>query len=332
MLRADIIFIHAWWRSGSTYIWSKLRDNEALRCYYEPLHEELAEINPNDLGTPNIELSSLVRHPIPKKHYYFEYAELLRSNSLRYCSELAYDQYLLLPGQAEDKLGIYLDGLISAASAAGKRPVLCFCRSQMRSAWMKENFGGTHIAQIRNPADQWSSFGVTPYFTERLITIGLKLRNLHPLAFVHITPFERLARDLSKRPSIPAEMIYKFFLSKTDILGVYLVIWIASALQAISCCDLLLDIDLLSNDAQYRNIASQWFESIGCPTDFYDCSIPTSSNLNSESFGRTVEEATCAIRSGASSLVVTDPKTIEKRLPLLSPLSRSVLSMALGGE
>ena len=37
------LFIHAWFRSGSTYIWSKLRNDEKLICYYEPFHEVLAE-------------------------------------------------------------------------------------------------------------------------------------------------------------------------------------------------------------------------------------------------------------------------------------------------
>ncbi len=33
------MFIHAWWRSGSSYVWSKLRANQSLICYYEPFNE-----------------------------------------------------------------------------------------------------------------------------------------------------------------------------------------------------------------------------------------------------------------------------------------------------
>jgi hypothetical protein len=338
MLNEDPIFIHAWWRSGSTYIWLKLRENKSCRCYYEPLHERIADLNLAAIkAAPEIEFSRALRHPIPKKHYFAEYAKLLRSGSLHYFPELAYQRYLLLPGQADDRLRNYLDGLISSASAAKRRAILCFCRSQMRSAWMKQSCGGVHVAQIRNPADQWASFKIDSYFTFNMIMIALKLRDLHPHAFAHIEPFERFAQPLAKRRSLPKDLIAKIvsqFVSQRDCFDVFLVIWIASALQAIAYCDFLLDIDLLSTDLDYRNSASRWFDSISCSVDFSDCSSPTSSELHLRSplFERTVEDAAGAIRSGASSLVITDPKAVEKWLPSLSPLSRWILRLALGAE
>ena len=171
-----------------------------------------------------------------------------------------------------------------------------------------------------------------------MIIIALKLRDLYPHAFVHIEPFERFAQHLSKRPSIPAELIGRYFVSQfvsqRDCLDVFLVVWIASALQAIAYCDFLLDIDLLSSDLDYRNSASRWFDSIDCSVDFSDCSSPTSSDLHirSPSFKRTVEDAASAVRSGAASLVITDPKAVRKWLASLSPLSSWVLTLALGGE
>jgi hypothetical protein len=339
MLSEDPIFIHAWWRSGSTYIWSKLRENKSCRCYYEPLHERIAELNLAAIkAPPELEVSRALRHPVPKKHYFAEYAKLLRSGSLHYFPELAYLRYLLLPDQADDRLRNYLDGLISSASAAKHRAILCFCRSQMRSAWMKQALGGIHVAQIRNPVDQWASFQIDSYFTFNMIMIALKLRDLHPRAFAHIEPFERFAHGLSKRPSLPAELIAKYFVSQfvnqRDCFDVFLVIWIASALQAIAYCDFLLDIDLLSTDPDYRITASRWFDSISCPVDFSDCSSPISGDLHLRSplFERTVQDTVNALRSDASSLVVTDPKVVRKWLPSLSPASKRVLSLALGDE
>ena len=169
-----------------------------------------------------------------------------------------------------------------------------------------------------------------------MIIIALKLRDLHPHAFAHIEPFERFAQHLSKRPSLPTDLVAKYFISQfvsqRDCFDVFLVIWIASALQAIACCDFLLDIDLLSTDLDYRNTTSRWFDSIGCPVDFSDCASPTSTELLSPPFELTVEDAVSAIRSGASSLVVTDPKVVTKWLPSLSPLSRRILGLALGDE
>jgi hypothetical protein len=332
---ADAIFVHAWWRSGSTYIWSKLRENNSCRCYYEPLHERIALLTADAVeAPPEVDVSQALRHPIPQKHYFAEYAELLRSGRLHYSPDLAYDRYFLRPGQPDDGLHLYLDQLISAAAGAGRRPVLCFCRSQMRSAWMKESFGGIHIAQIRNPFDQWTSFNVEPYFTNKMLLIALRLRHSYPHAFAHIEPFERFAQHLAKRPSLSAELFSKFFVSAEDALAVFLTLWVVSALQAISFCDFVLDIDRLSTDVNYRHVVSQWFESIGCPIDFSDCSIPVSSGpqVRDPSFQGMVEVAASAIRTGTSSLVLTDTNVVKRRLSSFSPQSRRVLSLALGGE
>src|SRR4026208_1945481 len=128
------IFIHAWWRSGSTYIWAKLREDEALCCYYEPLHEQIADQSLTAIEVPpDKEASENFRHPVLKKNYFAEYAELLRSGELRHSKEFAYSNYLLQPWQVDDGLRSYIEGLIASASNARRRPVLCFCRSQMRS-------------------------------------------------------------------------------------------------------------------------------------------------------------------------------------------------------
>jgi hypothetical protein len=333
------IFVHAWWRSGSTYIWSKLRENKSCRCYYEPLHERIAALNLAAVKAfPDITFSQALRHPVPKKHYFTEYAKLLRSGSLNYSPELAYDRYLLLPEQTDDRLRDYLAGLISSASMANRRAILCFCRSQMRSAWMKQNFGGFHVAQIRNPADQWTSFKVDPYFASKMIIIALRLRGLYPRAFVHIQPFEGFAQRLSKRSSLPGEVFDHYFIqpfiSQRDCLDIFLVIWIASALQAIACCDFILDIDLLSTDLAYRSAVMKWIDSIGCRVDFSDCASPSLPEKDPafSVFERTAADAASVIRSDASSLVVAKPEIVKKRLGSLSPLSRHVLSLALGIE
>ncbi len=339
MASRDPIFIHAWWRSGSTYVWSKLRENQSCRCYYEPLHEQIAGLNVAAIeGPPDLKASRALRHPTPDKNYFAEYADPLRSGRLHYSSDLAYGQYLLRPGQEAEALRNYLDGLISSASAAGRRAILCFCRSQMRSGWIKETFSGIHVAQIRNPADQWASFKIDPYFATNMTIIALNLRKSYPLAFAHIEQFESFAQQLSKRPSMPAELLGRYFIPQfvrqRDCLDLFLVIWIASAMQALACCDFVLDIDVLSTDASSRNDASQWFGSIDCRADFSDCASPISSEMHVQSppFKQAVEDAARAVRSGAASLVVADPKAVGKWLGSLSPLSRSVLTLALEGE
>lgn len=332
MIDKDPIFIHAWWRSGSTYIWSKLRDNEAYVCYYEPLHERIDHLSAEMIeASPETARSITLRHPIQTKNYFAEYAALLSSKNHGFSPELSYDHYLLMPEQRNENLCAYIQGLIRGASDQGRTAVLCFCRSQMRSAWMKKTFGGTHIAQIRNPVDQWASFNVEPYFANKMLSIALKLRTQHPLAFVHIEAFERFAVHIAKRPLLPVEELYGFFLTQKDVCAVFLVIWIASALQSVSYCDFILDIDLLSTNLQYRARTTAWFGTVGCQIDFSDCAIPSSDKIlePKEPFDPLMREALKAIRSNASSLVLVSPNEIKKRLASLSDASGEVLLSAV---
>src|SRR5262249_21651673 len=231
------IFIHAWWRSSSTYVWAKLRQEKSFRCYYEPLNERLAALEPGAIAaSPEAGMSQSLRHPVQAENYFAEYSKLIAAGSLGYSRDLAYARYLLRPEQADNALKRYLDGLISAAAGARQTAVLCFCRSQMRSAWMRRSFGGLHVAQIRNPFDQWASFQVHPYFTRRLLDIARRLRAMHPGAFSQI--------------------------DENDAPALFLVLWIASALQAIACCDYLLDVDRLSTDEACRKEASDWFAKL----------------------------------------------------------------------
>jgi hypothetical protein len=337
MQTAQPIFVHAWWRSGSTYVWSKLRKHRSLSCFFEPLNPSIADLTLTGVSeSPDIADSRNLRHPDLTKHYFSEYADLIRSGRVRYSRELAYDRYLLLPDQIDQLLYDHIQSLISEATSAQRRAMLCFCRSQMRSAWMRQTFGGIHVAQIRNPADQWSSFKsfqseIRPNFAVDMIIVALKLRDLHPQAFTHVDPFEHFAQQLAKRRSLPTELIREYFLvpfvRQRDCFDIFMVIWIASALQAIAYSDFLLDIDRLSTDLNYRSTASRWFDSIGCPIDFADCCSPISAaGREAET---TAELAARAIRTNASSLVVTKPDVVEKQLPAVTMLSRQVLKSAL---
>ena len=329
------LFIHAWWRSGSTYIWSKLRGNESSICYYEPFHERIAELSLDTIeASPEVNRSKALRHPIQEKNYFAEYANLIRSNELPFFPEFSYDSFLIAPEERAEKLKSYISKLIEAAFREQRKAVLCFCRSQMRIAWMKNTFGGVHVAQIRNPIDQWNSFNVETYFTNKMLTIALCLRKLHPLAFSHIQSFERFAAQISKRPSLPSEELYEFFLKPRDLLDLFLVIWLASTLQSVSFCDFVLDIDLLSTSEEYRIGISDRLAMIDCPVHFSDCAIPSSEKLPipANEFDQAIQGAANAIRHHGSSLVIADPNELRKKMTSLSPRSSSFLLLPLGGK
>jgi hypothetical protein len=325
------IFIHSWWRSSSTYVWLKLRQEVSLQCFYEPLHEGIAGLNVNAiLSGPEVSLGRMLRHPAAEKHNFFEYLEPVRSGTLRYTPDLAYERYILRRGQVDPGLFTYIDGLISVAAGNSRRAVLCFCRSQMRSAWMKENFAGTHIAQIRNPFDQWVSFQVNPYFIARMMGLALSLRKLHPGAFTHIEDFERQARELSNRAGHPRNYSGPKPMSKRDVFRIYMIIWIASATQSISNSDFVLDVDLLSNDRDYQKLSTHKFLSLGCKIDFSDCLAPQaeSSGIGSPEIKEAVDDAIRAIKYNAKSLAIFDAEAISKFLPALGRASREIVSLA----
>jgi len=328
MLDPTPIFVHAWWRSSSTYVWLKLRENPSLCCYYEPLHEMLASLN-KELATKGLkpEFSRAMRHPVPERNYYSEYFELPTSSVHLYSPKLAYDRYLLRASDSDPALLAYLSGLMTSALQAGRRPVLCFCRSQMRSAWMKRQFGGIHIAQIRNPISQWSSFLIGPYFTRTMIGLGLKLLRAYPGAFAHIHGFDERARAFDENPGGAPPLT----VSAADALRLFLLLWIASSLQAVAQADRVIDVDLLSTDASYRAALSQWFETIGCAVDFSDCATP---GAEAPQWGADlrllIDEAVHAIRTHAACLVSEDPDAIRSRLPQLSPSNRAILQGVIG--
>lgn len=324
-----VIFIHAGWRSGSTYVWSKLRRNQALCCYYEPLHERIAGITVETItAAAEPERSRFLRHPIQTANYFAEYQEFLSSN-MRFSADLSYDRFLLAPNQKDEKLYNYLEALIETALLTNRRPIFCFCRSQMRVGWMRNHFKGTHIAQIRNPIDQWASFNVESYFSQKTLLIALKLRARHPQSFMHIKTFERFAKEVEKRPYLPVEHIVDFFLKKEDVFEVFLVIWIASALQAISYSDYVLDIDLLSSDLNYRSATQNWFDAIGCPIEFNDCNSPSIARGALADRAAMFDSAVNAIRSNASQLMMVDPAAVKIHSHSLSPITKNLLDAAV---
>ena len=195
---------------------------------------------------------------------------------------------------------------------------------------MKAVFRGQHVCQIRNPYDQWASFNIETYFPVMMLTIAMKLRASHPSAFAHIKSFERFAGHVASRPNFPIDQFYSFFLKQDDLAAVFMVIWLASALQAISYSDFVLDIDRLSSDGDYRKAAADWYQSMGCLIDFSDCASPTSkerSGVTTKVFGLAID----AIRSNASSLVVALPDKAKKRIAVLAPESKELLLRVLDG-
>ena len=238
------LFVHAWFRSSSTWFWAKLRKDSAVCAYYEPLNEELPRWSPERLRQGPTQAFEGDKHPDIDRHYFHEYLSLIEAGALQFDPALSYGRYYLDADSTDSLLKNYLTRLISAAQGQGKRPALCFCRSQMRSLWMRHNFGGLHLCQIRNPWDQWRSFGRHAYFKNTTLLTAFELDRNFPGCFDHVPNFSAMRADWQRGQN--------FRYLDIDCLAVFCAIWFASSAQALSASDLVIDVDRLAIDPRSR--------------------------------------------------------------------------------
>lgn len=273
------IFIHSWFRSGSTYIWTKFRSVKGLYCYYEPLHEKIARLDDRAFeNSPSVDMFKKLRHPSQENDYFFEYKNI---EKLDFKSKISYDKYLLNEFDDELDLKQHLNCLIDHANSKKSRAVLSFCRSQLRVNWMRHNFDAIHIASIRNPLDQWKSFNIDRYFIDKIFRITHSLHRAIPELFRPIRKlYDFLILIDDKVPSqIKSYPIQSF--SHEDVFSAFLIIWVMSTWQSFGVSDYTIDIDDMSVNKKSQTRLSTYLNSLGLEISFDDCNIPRDNLLNS---------------------------------------------------
>lgn len=319
------VFIHAWFRSGSTWFWTKLRADNGIRAYYEPLNEELAVWTPEAIRRGPTKAFEGDNHPPLGKHYFHEYLELMEEYRLLFDNSLSYERYFLAPEEQDPALERYLANLIASAQEKGLRPALCFCRSQMRALWMKRRFGGTHLCQIRGPMDQWLSFGRHAYFKQRTLLTAFLLNKRHPGCLESLGGFGDLYRAWQTGRS--------FQYRDQDCLELFCVLWIASALQSLAASSIVLDIDRLGSDPALRAATAEELRQTGLPHDLDDCRPPAA--VDRPDLRRAVEGALARAAALITAtthqplLPPTDDAVLSGKLARLSPDNRGFLAAAL---
>ena len=138
-------------------MWSEFRANPDVMAFYEPLHELLKDIKREGIRRESpTEWNS--HHP-DGPPYFEEFTPLLaRRGIARYHRSFAFDRFFLARHEREPRLQAYLSQLVDLAHSSGKLPVLKFCRSHGRVAWMRAHFpNALHVAVLRDPVAQWNS-------------------------------------------------------------------------------------------------------------------------------------------------------------------------------
>lgn len=273
------VFIHSGWRCSSTYVWSRFRALPAAQAYYEPWHEQLADLTPEAIARQTPGASGL-RHPGGDKPYLAEFADLLAPGGgvAGYRARFALDDYFLEPDARDPEQEAYVRGLITAARARGRVPVLACCRTLGKVAWLRARADGFHIVLIRDPVQQWRSFHSLrkrprpTYFEQCQYLIlaeaarGAKAAALLGAPRVWGVLPQRIAAVRRRLKRAPTDVSFAAFIA----------VYVLSYLKALAEADLVIDVDRLGTDAAYaRAVSAAVAAATGLAPDFSDCRAPT---------------------------------------------------------
>lgn len=175
------VFLHSSFRTSSTWLWIKFRENEKAVAYCEYFHERLAHITHRNFDSdgPRAWGAYSSHHP-DTDPYFLEFFPLIKpSGGLEgYDSSMALERFIPMSGIEMD-LSMqeisYVRQLIELAQRRGGVPVLSCTRTLGRIAGLKRAFGGHHIFLHRNLLQQWNSYSHqqrdgNPYFVRTLLT------------------------------------------------------------------------------------------------------------------------------------------------------------------
>jgi len=255
------IFIHSLFRTGSTYLWNKFRQNDKYDCYYEPLNQFLSEISKEKpyIWGYDSHATDKAGHPRITKNHLAEYEKLLQPNQKGipfFKKAFSFDDYC--NNSPNPDLKKYIDHLIHAADEEGKRPVLQFNRTAFRIKWFKTYFpGSTNIYLVRNPRDQWQSYismfednNLDIFLIMDLLASGLNRNNPW---FKGLAPYIYLVEYHSDKFH-DEELVYRILRDVYSYEELYLIFyytWLSALWEGACNADILFSIDLLVEDKFY---------------------------------------------------------------------------------
>ena len=102
------VFIHSLFRTGSTWLWQKLRDQPGVHAYYEPLHHILLTLTASQREgfVYDDAATGRMRHPSLSRPHFDEYGGLLESSSQGlplFRKAFCYDEYASSGGNPAQK-------------------------------------------------------------------------------------------------------------------------------------------------------------------------------------------------------------------------------------
>lgn len=273
------VFLHSGWRSGSTYFWSKFREHESCLGFYEPFNELLGSLTPAHvlLAKP---AEAVLRHPHMQVGYFHEYLPMLSDKG----HPLFRDDFPLRNYFASDEVPeqqIYIRSLLRLAEKSGKTPVLGFVRSLGRLPWFKRCFDAVNIVLIRSPFNQWTS--------GRRLAAEQGYRFFDPMHFAILSCAEGCAavfrhaehHAVPRLPGLPSAgvryALHQVSEARTAAqrFEAFASVYFLSYMAALPHADLVVDMDRLSADGDYRDKVTQEVARLtDLKIDFSDAHAP----------------------------------------------------------
>lgn len=277
--RPQRIFLHTGWRSGGTWVWSRFRALESVSALYEPLGPLLAELSLADI--PDIRPDYTSGHPSLRSPYYEEYRPFVQKTArgvIGYRKHFGIDRFGDTPGDDFPSLCAYLKNLCDTSTEHGLVPVLKFCRSQGRTAWLKRAFpDAVHVGVLRNPASQFASGWMlrqewrNPYFVAapfRVLGLNQRepiVRQVIAMCGVKLPPAETASEDAYAAACTQ----YAGTVEGVEAYRAFIALWILCAFRMLNDLDFLLDTDRLGQSLAYADELRSGFQAAaGLAPDF----------------------------------------------------------------
>lgn len=272
-----MLFIHALWRTGSTYFWSKYRAQPDKIAYFEPFHEALLDAPERTLSDQFADTNQRLRHPDLNRHYFAEFPFRPEGGVAHFRKDLSYDRFVLDEEEEAPETAAYLRHLIAAAG--DRTPVFQCNRTALRTGWLRRHFGCRQIYILRDPMDQFASYldlAGNPYFLAGTLLVAAKNQQ-HPLfrPLAELVALPRLDRA-SVAEEMAAYVEVAMGLPLVDMLTVHFHLWLVSFLYNLKHADLVVDMNQVGASQEARTAVEGKLSALGFPVSLRDCQLPHS--------------------------------------------------------
>lgn len=277
---AGPIMIHAMFRAGSTYLWRKMRRHKHLKTYYEPLHEDLALVQPKAMDMLKKRHKASSFHKLDVDEWLFKEFETIiardpESRITGYDRAFTYDEFVA--PRDDQAMKAYIDGLLFEQDE--QTPVLQFNRSSLRQNWFRRHYpDALHVYMQRSARGQWGSYasfvnrGRMGFVRNTVMLAGkcsdepsfAPLAQLVPLAFSPNTSHMHQIYDAA----------YSAY-SLEELYTIFYYVWLMSSLMGAANADLFMDMERLSVDRIYQLETEFELMCANVVLDLSDARIPT---------------------------------------------------------